>query len=397
MSFYQKKGKTDLTGIEEIVISTVGGDFELEGVQDLVSEMSWDVIWEKEDCDVEVVRNGQKLIIRFDDKSNIVKFFGITINTSVGNLYKAKIHLPMDILKKISISTVSGSIKTTKIMGSFIHLSSTSGDIQCDDTRCDELTISTKSGDIRTQRIQSKMNCNFSSLSGDISSFDIDANQLTCSDKSGDIKIDHVSPAAQYLSVNNVSGDVAVRNLPTESKIVTVSGDIMIKNINPKVSWNTHTVSGDINILTTPVDANVSFVSVSGDALFKQRQPNRQGKNEFTFGNGTGGEINAKTVSGDLIIKTEEGTTQKATEQNLEERSSKHDPDAERIVYTYLQGIITLEEAKEMLTILEYDEAHINQLIEQMRAEVNEQNHHTLKDTNTQSEGTVIEDEEKSS
>ncbi|HPF16147.1 MAG TPA: DUF4097 family beta strand repeat-containing protein [Thermotogota bacterium] len=396
MSFYQKKGKTDLTGIEEIVISTVGGDFELEGVQEPVSEMSWDVIWEKEDCDVEVVRIDQKLIIRFDDKSNIVKFFGITINTSVGSLYKAKIYLPVDTLKKISISTVSGSIKTSKIKGELLNLSSTSGDIQCDDTQCDELTISTKSGDLKAQKIQAKSNCNFSSLSGDISSFDVDVNQLICSDKSGDIKIDHISPTVQYLSVNNVSGDVAVRNLPTLSKIVTVSGDIMIKNINPKVSWNTHTVSGDINILTTPVDANVSFVSVSGDAFFKQRQPTNKGKNEFIFGNGAGGQINAKTVSGDLIFKTDESATQTTTEKIPEEKTSKHDPDAERIVYTYLQGIITLEEAKEMLTILEYDEEHINLLIEQMRAEVNEQNHHTHKDTNSQSERTVVEDEEKS-
>src|SRR6056297_3983958 len=115
MSFYQKKGQTELTGIEEIVISTVGGDFEVEGVEEPVSEISWDVIWEKENCDVEIVRNENKLIIRFDDKTNIVKFFGITINTSVGNLYKAKIRIPVNILRKISISTVSGSIKSNQL------------------------------------------------------------------------------------------------------------------------------------------------------------------------------------------------------------------------------------------------------------------------------------------
>src|SRR6056297_2996766 len=115
MSFYQKKGQTNLTGIDEVVLSTVGGDFEIEGVEEPVSEITWDVIWEKDNCDVEVVKNDNKLIIRFDDKSNIVKFFGITINTSVGNLYKAKIKIPVDILKKISISTVSGSIKANRL------------------------------------------------------------------------------------------------------------------------------------------------------------------------------------------------------------------------------------------------------------------------------------------
>ncbi len=370
MSFYQKKGQTELTGIDEMVISTVGGDFEVEGVEKPVSEVSWDVIWEKENCDVEVVRNEKKLIIRFDDKSNIVKFFGITINTSVGNLYKAKIRIPMDVLKKTSISTVSGSIKATNLSGGRINFSSTSGDITCEECSCDELNINSKSGEIRIQKIKVEKKCTLSSLSGDISSFDIDATHITCTDKSGDIKIDSISQNAQQLTANNVSGDIAIRNIPSDSKIVTVSGDIMIKNNHHKVSWNASTVSGDINILTTSLDANVSFVSVSGDALFKKRQPTINEKNEYTFGDGSGGDIKAKTVSGDLIIKTEQGNSTQIQENKPKEKSSKHDPDAERIVYTYLQGIITLEEAKEMLKILEYDEQQTNKLIEDMRAEV---------------------------
>ncbi|MEA1884727.1 MAG: DUF4097 family beta strand repeat-containing protein [Thermotogota bacterium] len=158
MSFYQKKGQTTLTGIDEIVISTVGGDFEIEGVEEPVSEISWDVIWEKENCDVEIVRNGNKLIIRFDDKTNIVKFFGITINTSVGNLYKAKIAIPVDFLKKTSISTVSRSIKASHLKGGRINFSSTSGDISCDDCVSDELNISSKSGDIKLQQIKVEKN-----------------------------------------------------------------------------------------------------------------------------------------------------------------------------------------------------------------------------------------------
>lgn len=397
MSFYQKKGQTDLAGIDEIVISTVGGDFEVEGVEEPVSEISWDVIWEKENCDVEIVRNEKKLIIRFDDKSNIVKFFGITINTSVGNLYKAKIRIPVDVLKKTSISTVSGSIKAANLKGGKINFSSTSGDITCDDSSCDELVINSKSGDIRIQRIKVEKKCTLSSLSGDINSFDIDATQITCTDKSGDIKIDSISENAQYLAANNVSGDVAIRNIPSDSKIVTVSGDIMIKNVNPKVSWKANTVSGDINILTSQLDANVTFVSVSGDALFKKRQPSVNGKNEYTFGDGKGGEINAKTVSGDLIIKTEEGQSVQVIEKTPVEKTSSHDPDAERIVYTYLQGIITLEEAKEMLKILEYDEEHINKLIDDMRAEVNSKNPKAAEEKKTEEEREVSEDEEQSS
>ena len=278
-----------------------------------------------------------------------------------------------------------------------VNFSSTSGDISCDDSSSDELSINSKSGDIRIQRVQVEKKCTLSSLSGDISSFDVDSTQITCTDKSGDIKIDSISENAQSLSANNVSGDIAVRNLPSDSKIVTVSGDIMIKNINPKVFWKTSTVSGDINILTTQLDANVSFVSVSGDALFKKRQPTIKGKNEFTFGDGSGGEISAKTVSGDLIIKTEEGKTEQTTEKKPEEKASKHDPDAERIVYTYLQGIITLEEAKEMLKILEYDEQKADKLIEDMLAEFKREHKTINEEENSVKEQEVSEDEEKSS
>lgn len=395
MSFYQKKGQTTLTGIDEVVISTVGGDFEIEGVEEPVSEISWDVIWEKENCDVEIVRNDNKLIIRFDDKTNIVKFFGITINTSVGNLYKAKIAIPVDVLKKTSISTVSGSIKASRLKGGRINFSSTSGDIICNDSASDELSINSKSGDIRLQQIKVEKKCTLSSLSGDISAFDIDTVHITCSDKSGDIKIDSLSDNAQYLSANNVSGDIAVRNLPSDSKITTVSGDIMIKNNHPKVSWKANTVSGDINILTTELDAKVSFVSVSGDAIFKKRKPTVDNKNEYTFGNGTGGEITTKTVSGDLIIKTEEGTSSPSVEKPADEKTSKHDPDAERIVYTYLQGIITLEEAKEMLKILEYNEQQSDKLIEDMLAEFKGKNKNS-EDDNPEKEREVSDDEEQS-
>ncbi len=397
MSFYQKKGQANLTGIDEVVISTVGGDFEIEGVQEPVSEISWDVIWEKENCDVEIVRNDNRLIIRFDDKTNIVKFFGITINTSVGNLYKAKIAVPVNVLKKTSISTVSGSIKASHLKGGRINFSSTSGDINCDDCASDELSINSKSGDIRLQQIKVEKKCTLSSLSGDISAFDIDTAHITCSDKSGDIKIDSLSDNAQYLSANNVSGDIAVRNIPSDSKINTVSGDIMIKNNHPKVSWKANTVSGDINILTTELDAKVSFVSVSGDAIFKKRKPTVDNKNEYTFGNGTGGEISAKTVSGDLIIKTEEGKTEQTTDKKPEEKTSKHDPDAERIVYTYLQGIITMEEAKEMLKILEYDEQKADKLIEDMLAEYKREHKSVPEEEISGKEQEVSEDEEKPS
>lgn len=371
MSFYQKKGSAEISEIEEVVISTVGGDFECEGVENKVSEISWDVIWEKENCEVEVVRNGRKLIIRFDDKSNIVKFFGITINATVGSLYKAKIQIPKNVLEKISISTISGSVKANYMAAKMIKITTISGDVSNEDSRSEELTINSKSGGIKLQRIKADKRCALSTLSSDIVSYDMDVTEINCKNKSGDIKIDALSEKAKYLSVDNISGDIAVRNIPPTTKMGTVSGDIMIKNINSAMTLTVGSVSGDVNILTKPIDTQISFSSVSGEPVFKKRQPSFKSKGEYVFGNGEGGSVKIRTVSGDLIFKTEDMPQTTETDGTHEERKEKHNPDAERIVYTYIQGIITLEEAKEMLRILEHSEEAIEELIETMTKEVN--------------------------
>ncbi len=369
MSFYQKKGSVDLLEIEEVVISTVGGDFECEGVENPVSEISWDVIWEKENCEVDVVRNGRKLIIRFDDKSNIVKFFGITINATVGSLNKAKIKIPKNVLDKISISTISGSVKANYLAAKMIKITTISGDVSNEDSQSEDLTINSKSGGMKLQRIKVDKRCTLSTLSSDIVSYDMDVAEISCKNKSGDIKIDALSEKAKYLSADNISGDIAVRNIPATTKLGVVSGDIMIKNINKALTLTAGSVSGDVNILTKPIDTQISFSSVSGEAIFKKRQPAFKSKGEYIFGNGEGGLVKIRTVSGDLIFKTEDMAKVTETVDIGQEKVEKHDPDAERIVYTYMQGIITLEEAKEMLRILEHSEEAIEELIETMTKE----------------------------
>ncbi|HOO32885.1 MAG TPA: DUF4097 family beta strand repeat-containing protein [Thermotogota bacterium] len=367
MSFFQKTGSTDIENIDEIIISTVGGDFEIEGVNSQ-EYVSWEAIWERDSCDVEIVKNDRKLIIRFDDKSNIVKFLGITISTSFGNLYKAKINIPQKMLEKISVNTVSGGINIKNMDVKKLKVTSTSGNIFNENSSTKSLLISTKSGDLKAFTISNEKKASFTSISGDIGINDIDSDEIICTSKSGDLKIENVSNKARIISANNVSGDIAVKNIPVTAKLTTVSGDIMIKNINNKADWETRTVSGDINVLTSPLDIEIDFNTVSGEAIFKKRDPQRRGKGHYCFGEGKAGILSSKTVSGDLVIKTDNFgvRAEYGTREEAKEEKRKHDPDAERIVFSCSQGIITEDEAKEMLKILEYSDEEIDRFMEDL-------------------------------
>jgi DUF4097 and DUF4098 domain-containing protein YvlB len=368
MSFFQKKGTAELTNIDEIIISTVGGDFEIEGVDSPSDIIAWDAIWERETSDVEVVRSERKLIVRFDDKSNIVKFLGITISTSFGNLYKAKIKIPKNTLEKLSVNTVSGAINLDDIEVEKLKITSTSGDLFNENSTTSALLISTKSGDIKAMNIVNERKASFTTISGDVGINTIKTGEIICTSKSGDIKIENVSKKTKTISGNSVSGDIAVKNIPANAKLTTISGDIMIKNINKKASWETKTVSGDVNILTSPLDVEIEFNSVSGDAIFKKRDPVKKGKGYYLFGEGNEGKISAKTVSGDFVMKTDNYgvRNEHVTDEIPKEEKAKHDPDAERIVFTCSQGIITEDEAKEMLKILEYSDEAINKFMEDL-------------------------------
>jgi hypothetical protein len=61
-------------------------------------------------------------------------------------------------------------------------------------------------------------------------------------------------------------------------------------------------------------------------------------------------------------VKNEYGTREEPKEEK-----SKHDPDAERIVFSCSQGIITEDEAKEMLKILEYSDSEIENFMEDLQ------------------------------
>ncbi len=387
MSYFKKSNTENLEGIEEVVVSAVGGDLEIIGVDEPAGELFWEAVWSKENSNAEVVRDEKKLILRFDDKGSSVKFFGITITTSgglgvnFGDLRKATIKIPRSVLKDISIKTISGDVEAERLKADNLTFSTSSGDVVNKESVSKSLTASTKSGDIKCADVHSEEKTKLSSISGDIRTFSLDTKDLDFTTKSGDVKMDPLSDKISSVKGSNVSGDIAIRNLSKEAKLTTVSGDIMLKCTKTgKTSWRFKSVSGDIDVICNPIDALITFDTVSGEYLFKNKKPMIKEKNHFVFGSGEEGRIDIKTVSGSMIFKTadieeEKGKAEKEFDETVETgRKQHHDPDAERIVYTCQQGIITEEEAYEMLRILDYSDDEINRLMLDLGVKEKEEN-----------------------
>ena len=92
-----------------------------------------------------------------------------------------------------------------------------------------------------------------------------------------------IIPTKNNLIIDNISGNIEIRNINGNLKLKTVSGDIKIENINGDVDC--YTISGDIKIDNIKGDFNV--VSKSGDINIRNIEK----------------EGVIKTYSGDIEIK----------------------------------------------------------------------------------------------
>lgn len=135
-----------------------------------------------------------------------------------------------------------------------------------------------------------------------------------------DIEIDGVSAdidvtgvASSVLSVDSVSGDVAVAAAPREARIDSVSGDLTLTLNSSKVS--AETVSGDLQ-LRGRLDGDVEVETVSGrvDVTVRESSLHR-----FS-GNSVSGDIRLATAlagNGEIAVETVSGDVQLTLPRNL--------------------------------------------------------------------------------
>ena len=80
-NFYTDYANHSLDGIDEIVINAVEADITLVNANG--NQISWEANWRDAIGKPEIIREGKRLIIRFNERNIYVNFFGITIGKTL--------------------------------------------------------------------------------------------------------------------------------------------------------------------------------------------------------------------------------------------------------------------------------------------------------------------------
>ncbi|MDK2946395.1 MAG: hypothetical protein PWQ85_1174 [Geotoga sp.] len=165
---------------------------------------------------------------------------------------------------KINIQTKSGDIKVDKIGSPTINCQTKSGDIkliECNST--DVINISSKSGDLNFDNFIEGKNITLKSISGDIKTSKIKCDIAEISTNSGDIKISELE--SENSDFQNFSGDVRFKKVNSdELRVKTESGSIKVEEYNVEMGTFL-TFSGSIKILTTDEDYKIIAESITGE------------------------------------------------------------------------------------------------------------------------------------
>ncbi|HPE68754.1 MAG TPA: DUF4097 family beta strand repeat-containing protein [Thermotogota bacterium] len=367
-----EKGRVLLDDVEELVISSVSGDLDILG-SDEGNSLEWEAKWRTKG-NVETVREGKKLILRFDDKETYVNFLGIKIGGMSGNLEKARIFVPNH-LKVISLNSVSGNLRVRKCrVEETFRCDTTSGDAFLTGCKAQEMKGSSKSGDFKMEGSQIQI-LDLSTISGDIRCEEYDGTKARFRTKSGDITFEAVPHSQmQKLWIEEISGDARVNNAPANLKFTGVSSDAVISTEYTRgIDWQLTTVSGDIRTHFPETHFLLLFQTVSGEYYFHKTKALSLQKGKFQLGDGNGGEVRVKTVSGDVSVKSKLTVSASETQEKVpteeKERIMAPDENVQKILDTFGRGIITEEEAREMIAILGFTQKETDFFFEQSTQE----------------------------
>lgn len=201
------------------------------------------------------------LTIKTEDTSDWTDhLFNITIEA-----LSVTISLPENVLDKLDLSAVSGSIQVASgIEASVVNLSTTSGDIECFATVTDSLAASSTSGCVELDSI-GRCEVSISTTSGDIFLARAHLESLSAGTSSGEIELESITIGG-HMDLSSISGDIELENVDASSaRISTTSGEVEGAILTPK-RFLTETTSGEIRVQNTFDASEVWEVSTtSGD------------------------------------------------------------------------------------------------------------------------------------
>ncbi len=381
-NFYADHANHPLDGIEEIVINAVEADITLLNAG--TNQISWEANWRDAVGQPEIIREGKRLIVRFNERNIYVNFFGITIGKSRdgtwrGSLESAKITLPEG-FPLLSVNLVSGDVIFDNLnLERSCRIDTMSGNVRGTNMRVKEAKITTKSGDISLRGIIGD-SLTLDSFSGEIEVKDHSCRRMHLKSKSGDIQVSKALADLKELNVDNISGDIEIEQAPAMAKVNTISGNIRFSSREKKgIDWHFRSVSGDIVLDTADIHSHLYFSSISGEIHFQNVRPGYNAKNEYLIGDGQDGKITLQTVSGDARMRVTETephqpakepptTKVEGSEESREtdfdrkeyaKRFVQPDENVLKVVQMNRQGILSREEAVDLLRSMGYKDEEI--------------------------------------
>ncbi|MDP5277097.1 DUF4097 family beta strand repeat-containing protein [Chengkuizengella axinellae] len=182
-----------------------------------------------------------------------------------------------------------------------------SGDIQAKELQTKELNLSTNSGDVEVEQFQAE-NAQLFTSSGNVSAKDgTVSSKFTIESSSGDIISDNI--INNSLTMEATSGNLQLTNNVAKSSVLkAVSGNIKIMNDEIQGDINAKTMSGNITIDIEQDNESLSldFKTTSGDIVVKREGYLYEEKSSSqVFGKIGSGEytIKARALSGDVSLK----------------------------------------------------------------------------------------------
>ncbi|HNW46575.1 MAG TPA: DUF4097 family beta strand repeat-containing protein [Thermotogota bacterium] len=377
---YTDASNHSLEGIEEIVINAIEADITLANASD--NQVSWEADWRDAVGHPEIIREGNRLIIRFNERNIYFNFFGISIGKTrerawKGSLEAAKIYIPNG-FPRLFVNLVSGDVLFDNLnLERSCRFNTLSGNVRGAHLHAKEVKVTTKSGDISLKGIICE-NLILETFSGDVNMISHSCRRAHLKSKSGDIRISEGLGDLKELTVDNISGDIFVDRAPAMSKLTSISGDIRFSSREKKgIDWSLRSVSGDIVLETADIRSRLFFSTISGEMRFLNVKPGYSAKNEYVLGTGEDGKIALQTVSGDARLQfMETDPSQSVKEEPIAsaegdserkayaKRFVQPDENVQKVVQMNSQGILSKEEAVDLLHSMGYKEEEIALFLE---------------------------------
>lgn len=197
---------------------------------------------------------------------------------------KLDITVPTTYTGSISVSTASGDVRTEGFHGKALTIKTSSGDVNFTDFSGELCKISTASGDVTGENIQADR-CGISTASGDIILTDSRVLEFRARSASGDINAQSVE--TDNFSTRSASGDISLSDITGKNlSSSSTSGELSVTGVSgDKLSFST--TSGDVRL--RKIAGNLAANSTSGDVK----------ADVLSFSN----FLKVSTTSGDIQLK----------------------------------------------------------------------------------------------